>query len=169
MLAIGLWHGPKWTYAAFGAINGVFMIVSVLTLKGRNKFFQNRAGLSRVRIWLGPLLTFHLMVFTHIFFSADTLPLALTYVTGIFSVIHRTGIPAWRLNWTLMGISVPTFLAVSAGLAVMEAIHWGAKQTYWRNRFISAPRLFRWGLYYASILILAVSIKSTMTFIYAQF
>jgi alginate O-acetyltransferase complex protein AlgI len=169
MLAIGLWHGPKWTYAAFGAINGVFMIVSALTLKGRNKFFQNHTALARIRIWAGPLLTFHLVVFTHIFFSAESLRLALSYVAGLFSVAGRTGIPAWRLNWPLMGISARTFLALCAGLAVMEAIHWGAKQTYWRSRFISAPRPLRWGLYYASILILALSIKTTMTFIYAQF
>jgi hypothetical protein len=88
---------------------------------------------------------------------------------SILPAIRRTGIPAWRLNWPLMGISVQTFLALCAGLAAMEAIHWGAKQTYWRGRFISAPRLLRWGLYYASILILVLSIKTTMTFIYAQF
>jgi alginate O-acetyltransferase complex protein AlgI len=169
MLAIGLWHGARWTYAAFGAVNGVFMIVSALTLKGRNKYFQNHSGLARIRVWAGPLLTFHLIVFTHIFFSADSLRLALAYIAGIFRVFQHIGIPAWRLNWTLLGLSARTFLALCAGLAAMEAIHWGAKQNYWRNRFTSAPRSFRWGLYYASILILAVSIRTTVTFIYAQF
>jgi hypothetical protein len=32
MVAIGVWHGASWTYAAFGLMHGVFMIVSVLTL-----------------------------------------------------------------------------------------------------------------------------------------
>jgi hypothetical protein len=169
MLAIGLWHGSKWTYAAFGAINGAFMIVSVLTLKRRNQFFQNHASLARVRRWAGPLLTFHLMVFTLIFFSAASLRLALTYVARIFSAFRGTGIPAWRLSWPLMGVSLGTFLMLCAGIAAMEIVHWGAQQNYWRSRFISAPPFLRWGLYYASVLTLVLSLRTTMTFIYAQF
>jgi D-alanyl-lipoteichoic acid acyltransferase DltB (MBOAT superfamily) len=45
MVAVGLWHGPKWTFLAFGIINGLFMIISVLTLKRRTRFSVAIPGL----------------------------------------------------------------------------------------------------------------------------
>ncbi|MGZ5781273.1 MAG: MBOAT family O-acyltransferase, partial [Burkholderiaceae bacterium] len=45
MVAVGLWHGLGLNTLAFGIINGLYMIVSVLTLKHRNEFFQTRPNL----------------------------------------------------------------------------------------------------------------------------
>jgi len=170
MLAVGLWHGPTWAYAAFGAINGIFMIVSVLTLKRRNAVFQTHPWLASVRRWTGPLVTFHLMVFAQIFFSVS-LGSAFTYVGRIvpFPAVLHAGVPMLRLSWPLLGISVWTFAALCAGLVTMEAIHWGSQHACWRARFMSAPRYVRWGLYYASILIILLSVRTTVSFIYAQF
>jgi D-alanyl-lipoteichoic acid acyltransferase DltB (MBOAT superfamily) len=169
MLAVGVWHGPKWTYAAFGAINGVFMIVSVLTLKKRNAFFQSRPRQAQLRRLVGPLLTFHLMVFAQIFFRAYSFRSALTYVARLLPSLHHTGIPAFRLDWSLLGISSRGLLISLVFVIVMEAINWAMRQRYWIDRFDSAPRFVRWGLYYAGITLLFLGFHVTVPFIYAQF
>ena len=51
-VAIGLWHGLTWVFLFFGALNGIFMVVSVMTLKQRNKFFK-ASSLTRIRAVAG--------------------------------------------------------------------------------------------------------------------
>jgi D-alanyl-lipoteichoic acid acyltransferase DltB (MBOAT superfamily) len=170
MIAIGVWHGPTWTYLAFGVLHAVFMVVSVLTLKKRNAFFRDRPVLGRVRAVVGPVLTFHLVVFALIFFRAGSLPLALDYVAHLVPVRATSGIPPSRVDWTLLGAG-PMGLLGSAGFAlVMEGVHWAMRRPAWAARFCSAPRLVRWSVYYAAIVAIAVlGSAGTRKFIYAQF
>ena len=169
MVAVGLWHGLTWTYLAFGILNGVFMTVSVLTLKERNTFFQSRPNLARIRVFAGPLLTFHLVVFAQIFFRAESLASALSYIKGIVPGFHPAIIPMRRFDVSLLDITKYTLMLSPVGLLAMEAINWAVGQRLWTDRFLSAPRPFRWGLYYAAITGLLFLFKGKMTFIYAQF
>jgi alginate O-acetyltransferase complex protein AlgI len=74
LTAIGLWHGLTWTFLIYGAIHGVYMIVSVLTMKRRNAFFHDRPALAQLRKFIAPIATFHLVVFTYIFFGRRAFP-----------------------------------------------------------------------------------------------
>jgi hypothetical protein len=44
-----------------------------------------------------------------------------------------------------------------------------AGRSQWSDYFAATPRFLRWSVYYATLIIIALSYKSTMTFIYAQF
>lgn len=169
MVAIGVWHGMAWTYAAFGLLHGIFLVVSVLTLKKRNTFFKQHPGLSRVRAIAGPLITFHLVLLGLIVFRADSLGHAIEYVTHL---IPATGTAiAWnRLDFQLLRITPTVLESVLVLAAVMELVHWAARQPDWSRRFLGAPRVFRWALYYAIIfMIIGIGNSGQGKFIYAQF
>src|ERR1700733_563311 len=72
MLAIGLWHGPRWTYVLFGLLNSVYLVVSAFTLKARNRAFRGHTRWMGVRRIAGPLVTFHLVVLALLVFRANT-------------------------------------------------------------------------------------------------
>lgn len=169
MVAVGIWHGPRWTYLVFGCINGVYMIVSALTLKKRNQFFKTRPVLSRWRAWVAPLVTFHLVVFTHIFFQAPDLHSALSYLGQMLHLGPHGSVAANRLDLASFGLTYGRLFQALAGLVVMETIHWAMSQPDWAQRFNTTRREFRWVLYYAVIVMVMLSARGTMSFIYAKF
>jgi alginate O-acetyltransferase complex protein AlgI len=171
MIAIGIWHGLAWNYAAFGLLNGVYMAISVLTLKRRNAFFENRPNLALLRVVTGPLLTFHLVVLAQIFFRARGLRWALSYIVGLVPGLRPTPISAWRFDLSLMAVGKYGLLSLAIGLVVMEAINWAMRQPFWIERFVSTRRIIRWGLYYAAIIILLClyTFEGPAPFLYARF
>jgi alginate O-acetyltransferase complex protein AlgI len=168
MVAIGVWHGPRWTYLVFGCINGVFMIVSALTLKPRNAYFRSRPQLSTLRTVLGTLVTFNLVVFTHVFFQAPDLPSALTYL-GQLSHLLPHPVPATRLDIQVFGPSAARLYEALLGLAVMEWLNWAQSQPQWIGRFTGVRREVRWAAYYIVIAIVMLTARGTTSFIYAKF
>jgi alginate O-acetyltransferase complex protein AlgI len=169
MVAVGVWHGPRWTYLAFGCINGLYMIVSAFTLKKRNVYFRQHPVLSRLRQYFAPLLTFHLMVLTHIFFQASDLGAALFYIGHIGSLSSGNGASPLRLDFVTFGLSRFRLLVALAGMMAMETVEWGIARPQWVKRFVDAPRMMRWGLYYGVIALVVMSSKGKTSFIYAQF
>jgi alginate O-acetyltransferase complex protein AlgI len=169
MIAIGVWHGMTWTYAAFGLLHGIFLVVSILTLKKRNAFFKEHPVLSRVRGIAGPLITFHLVVLGLIIFRADSLRHAIEYVAHLIPATG-TGIPWNRLDFQLLTLKSDVLVGVLVLAAIMEFVNWAARQPNWSRRFLGAPRVFRWALYYAIIfMIIGIGNSGQGKFIYAQF
>ena len=70
-LISGLWHGANWTFVAWGALNGVYLIIEVLLFKNRKSHFFNIA------------LTFMLINFAWIFFRANNINDALYIIQTI--------------------------------------------------------------------------------------
>jgi hypothetical protein len=169
MVAVGIWHGPRWTYLVFGCINGVYMVVSALTLKKRNGFFRQHPALSRIRTVSGPLLTFHLIVLTHVFFQAGSLQGALAYIGHLAAFSGGGGTSPFHIDWMSFGLNRIRLAQAVAGLAAIEVLEWSLTQSGWVARFGAAPRLLRWGAYYAVIAAVLLSVKGTTSFLYAQF
>jgi hypothetical protein len=169
MIAVGVWHGPRMTYAVFGALNGLYMAVSALTLKKRNTWFQKRPLLAHVRMVAGPLLTFHLMVFALVIFRADTLHSACQYVTHLIPGLQSAGISTLRFDRGLLHTRQIALLLAALGFAAMEWVNWAGRQNTWTARFYSVPCFVRWAAYYILIILIACSAQETRTFIYAQF
>jgi D-alanyl-lipoteichoic acid acyltransferase DltB (MBOAT superfamily) len=93
MVLGGLWHGAAWTFVLWGAYNGVALIVEH-ALGGRLKL----PG------WLRWFTTFHLIVLGWIFFRAQGIGLAWTFLTRLVSF----GAPTL---WT-----VPVLLAIAVAI-----------------------------------------------------
>ena len=170
MVAIGVWHGMAWTYAAFGLLHGIFMVVSVLTLKRRDAFFRGHPVLSRVRAIAAPVVTFHLVVLALVVFRANSLGYALEYLAHLIPAAGAGGIPFTRLDFRLLNFKPGLLLGVLVLAAIMELVNWAMRQPNWSRPFLAAPKVFRWALYYGIIfLILAIGNSGQQKFIYAQF
>ena len=77
MLLGGLWHGAKWTFLIWGALHG-----GVLALERLWREFRP-AGFPRLPTPVAVLLIFHIVVVGWIFFRADTLAGAITYLAQL--------------------------------------------------------------------------------------
>ena len=88
-LVIGIWHGPSWTYIAFGAIHGIYLATSVFTKKQRNKFYKktNLTNSKAVKL-LQWFITFQFVVFAFIIFRSPGLPSAFNMLNQIFNFFH---------------------------------------------------------------------------------
>jgi alginate O-acetyltransferase complex protein AlgI len=157
MLAIGLWHGVTWTYALFGLLNGVYVVVSVFTSRRRDAFFVSHPALARLRVVTGPIATFHLVVVSLIVFRADSLASATAYLP-------------MRLDFRLLQVTPQALLVILGLYTATEFVNWAMRRPEWERRFEGSPRAYRWGLYYVSILLaLALGHLGEQQFIYAQF
>ncbi len=169
LIAVGVWHGPRWTYLLFGCINGVFVAVSVFTIKRRNTYFRRHPRLTRIREFAAPLLTFHLTVFALIFFQSSSLSAALTYIERLLSFASQAGVPPMRLDWGSFGLNKLRLLQALGAFVAMEMVNWGSAQPRWTARFTAAPRILRWSLYYAVVVMVIFTMKGKTSFIYAKF
>ncbi|MBI4060854.1 MAG: MBOAT family protein [Elusimicrobia bacterium] len=169
-LVSGFWHGANWTFIAWGAIHGCFLIASDAVSTPMRKLGSRLAARAAGRrIWslLGVLLTFHFVAFAWIFFRASSLAQARWIVVGLFA----------RYDWRAAGQELGGgIIAVSILLiAVMEAAQWIRKNVDW-NALLPAGTLLRESALYAWVFALLAVIAarvaydaSPQQFIYFQF
>ena len=96
MLLGGLWHGAGWTFVAWGALHGGYLIIN----HGWRSFSARHlaglpipAGLAR---WLARLLTFCVVVVAWVFFRAESLEAALSILQGMAGL---NGFARREANW----------------------------------------------------------------------
>ena len=74
----GLWHGANWTFVAWGAIHGIFLIMEYsLRLKSTS---------NPILIFLRWILTFSVVCFGWIFFRANSIQDAISIITSISDI-----------------------------------------------------------------------------------
>jgi alginate O-acetyltransferase complex protein AlgI len=156
MLAIGIWHGPSWTFVLFGAINAVYVVFSALTLKRRNKWFARYPRLASARAVAGPLVVFHLMVIAFIPFRASTISDAWLVFTSFANGFVE--LPALLLG--VLTRSAPSFgpletwssvhtVLLLGSVCLMEALHLLQSRGGGARAVEARPRVIRWAAYYA--------------------
>ena len=86
-LVSGFWHGANWTFIIWGALNAIYFLPLLLTNNNRNnlEIVAKGKSLPSFKELFSILLTFSLTVFAWIFFRADNLVHAISYVSEIFS------------------------------------------------------------------------------------
>jgi alginate O-acetyltransferase complex protein AlgI len=177
MLAIGVWHGPRWTYVAFGSLHALYLIGSSLTLRARRKLWQRRVVTQWAHRLLGPLITFHLVVVSFVIFRARSLGDA-GYILahggrGLLQVALRLGhagagavlAGARQLQWN-GGDAV----VLAAGLVLMEIVHLLAHRRLVPQALVTLPGWVRWAGYCTfGFLILVWGEAGSTQFIYVRF
>jgi alginate O-acetyltransferase complex protein AlgI len=173
-LISGLWHGASWTFIAWGALHGIYIISGHITAPIITRF-NSLVGIKWPR-WLSRFIkistTFTLVSFAWIFFRARSIAEALHIVKSIFTethtdVYHLLHHQSSHLNLGLVGSDL--WLAALSVL-LLEFVHI-VQQRYNIYKLVNQrPAYIRWGLYYAFLLILLFfNVSGNKAFIYFQF
>ena len=83
----GFWHGANWTFIIWGVLNAIYFLPLLLTNNNRKNLGIVAEGklLPSFRELIAMLSTFLLTVFAWIFFRAENINHAFSYITSIFS------------------------------------------------------------------------------------
>lgn len=160
----GFWHGANWTFIIWGALNAIYFLPLLLTKKNRSnldvvaqgKYFPTIKELSLM------LLTFGLTVFAWVFFRAENIGHAFSYLSEIFSM-SIFDIP--RFHGRTQALN--TFILILFFLI----LEWLGRENQFAiaNLGIEWKKPFRWAFYYAIIIIIFWFSGQQQQFIYFQF
>jgi len=158
-LICGLWHGANWTFLAWGFINALYFIPSLV----RRKSGMNAEPVAENRIWpsmkesLHMGATFVLAAVAWIFFRADSITQALSYIGHIFSLSLFT-IPEAYGAATIIPL-----------LLIMLAAEWLTRDKLHALESLTMRPILRWSLYYGLVGCILYVAGSRQQFIYFQF
>jgi alginate O-acetyltransferase complex protein AlgI len=171
-LISGLWHGANWTYIAWGAINGLYLIFALVTFNGRKKI-MSVIGIDRfptLNATIQIFTTFVLVATAWVFFRAHTIHDAVFILNSmmvdtykdILNIMHHVPMEKIAASADLLkGIAAILFL---------EFVHILQIKVNVMEYISSKPKYLRWGIYYVFILLLLFGSTSTHSqFIYFQF
>ncbi|MGF1524537.1 MAG: MBOAT family O-acyltransferase [Leptolyngbyaceae cyanobacterium] len=161
----GFWHGANWTFIFWGALNAFYFLPLFLTNSNR----RNLGGISSGKIFptisevASIILTFSLTVFAWIFFRAESLQHAISYIANMLS-------PSL--------LAIPDFTDRRGGFTTMILItlflvlEWSGRKSAYaiESMGLKWPRLFRWLFYACLIFMMGLFMPTDETpFLYFQF
>lgn len=158
----GFWHGSNWTFVAWGFLNALYIMPSIIFNTNRNNLDIVAKGkyIPTIKELLSMVLTFSLTVFAWIFFRATSITHAFDYISKIFSSSLFT-IPHD------IGISKPIILIIG----LFFSVEWiGREQQYAIAELgIKWKRPLRYAMYYAIMFTIIWFTGKEQQFIYFQF
>jgi len=161
----GFWHGANWTFIIWGALNAIYFLPLLLTDNNRNNLESVAQGklLPSLKEISFMLLTFGLTVFAWIFFRAENIGHAISYISEILS-------PSL--------FSIPKFSGMTSALttlilvAIFVLVEWKGREGQYAIESLGFrwKKPLRWSLYICIIFIIfyAGNFKDN-SFIYFQF
>jgi D-alanyl-lipoteichoic acid acyltransferase DltB (MBOAT superfamily) len=158
----GLWHGANWTFVAWGALNGCYVVFGHLTKSQRNRVWE-KTGIPRLRKMntaLQILITFSLIALSRVFFRSEDFSQAVAIFTKMAG-----------FSGSLASESI-TMLAYSFfAIAVLLAVEFRREFFPEHGSLSNHPSfLVRNGWYaFLVLLILIVGVYDGGQFIYFQF
>ena len=160
----GFWHGANWTFIVWGALNAIYFLPLLLTNNNRNnletvaqgKFFPSIKELSYM------MLTFGLTVFAWIFFRANNIGHAISYISEILSP---------SLFSTPKFIGMRSALTTIVLVAIFVLVEWKGREGQYAiaHLGIKWKRPIRYVMYYAIIIAIFWFGGKEQQFIYFQF
>ena len=117
-LVSGLWHGANWTFVMWGALHGVYLVLSQITQSIREGMSQllHLERFPTIQSYLRILITFHLVLFSWIFFRANSISDAFLILQNMLYIDFTT------LNLSQLGINVAPGIGRSELIIVTLAI-----------------------------------------------
>ncbi len=165
----GFWHGANWTFVIWGFLNALYIMPSIVLNTHRNNLNIVASGkyLPSIKEFFSIVFTFSLTVFAWIFFRANNLRHALSFIKGMFiGLFHKYPyIETFNFVKVNIGYSIPILIFLFiltewVGREQQYAIaHLGNK---WK-------RPYRYIMYYAIVIALYWFSGKEQQFIYFQF
>ena len=160
----GFWHGANWTFIVWGALNAIYFLPLLLTNNNRNnletvakgKLFPSLKELSFI------LVTFGLTVFAWIFFRADNIGHAISYISEILSP-SLFSIPKF-------GDMINALITIIL-VAIFVLVEWKGREGQFaiQNLGIKWKRPLRYAMYYTIVIAIFWFGGKEQQFIYFQF
>lgn len=165
----GFWHGARWTFIIWGVLNALYFLP--LLLSNRNRTYLDTVSEGKVlpnfRELIQMASTFLLVVLAWIFFRAESVEHAISYLKRMFSMqIFASPIKdVWAIN---TGNHV---IYLMIALIVFVIAEWTQRneQHVLQLNNMRIPRMLRWSLYYVIIIVCFFMNGAQQDFIYFQF
>ena len=156
----GMWHGANWTFIFWGALHGLYIVSSRLSLDFRDRLVERFRINKKLVTFSRMFITFQLVCFAWIYFRADSLAHANFIVSKIFS-LHwgRLYIPAMdQFVYSLFAVAL-----LFSGDILLEKFNLG-------TAILKQPVYVRWTAYASlAVVILLIGVFNGSQFIYFQF
>ncbi|GGM95677.1 membrane-bound O-acyltransferase family protein [Dyadobacter beijingensis] len=172
MLLGGLWHGASWNFVIWGGLHGLFLCVERLLQRKSRSVPQvvNAGGIvlqatvipvrpGKMALLLRVLLTFFLVNVTWVFFRSPDFGTAIKMLLCMFGVITQG--PKMLTTPDMLKVAI-----VTVGLLVC---HWQMRERTVHGLFEKMPWWLFGTLWGIMLILLALTQKSTGSFIYFQF
>ena len=153
----GLWHGANWTFLAWGILNGLFIIPSILRGKGKDKSQSTVRPAYSVLGSLQIAFVFLLITFSWIFFRSSSITNAFEY----FRILFSSSLFSYPKQHG-MALALPL-------IALLFIIEWIRKNNVSIAQAKALPVYIRWGLYMIMAITCLAFFKQDQSFIYFQF
>jgi D-alanyl-lipoteichoic acid acyltransferase DltB (MBOAT superfamily) len=164
----GFWHGANWTFIAWGALNAIYFLPILLTKNNRKNLdtVATDSALPSLKETGSILLTFCLTVIAWIFFRANNIEHAVTYLSDLVLGLneYKNYYKSYRI---LVNIGIPFILA----FILFIALEWKGRRDEFAISTINTRynRILRHSLYYIIIFALFWFKNKEQQFIYFQF
>ena len=160
----GFWHGANWTFIVWGALNAIYFLPLLLLKKNRvntDNIAQDKF-LPSLREFLNMLITFALTVLAWIFFRADSIGHAWSYLTSIFSD-SLFAMPSFS------GTESANTTAIL--IIIFIIIEWLGRESEFaiEKLDLKLNKPLRWVFYFVIILLMFIFTGEEQQFIYFQF
>ncbi len=161
----GFWHGANWTFIIWGALNALYFIPLMLSNKNRDHIEIVAKGRYLPDLWdtFKILVTFVLTLFAWIFFRAENVSHAVSYISSIFSISFFT-IPAFQG----IGRSISLLLMI----LFLVLVEWFGREKQFAIAEVGTnwAKAYRWSFYSLIVFFIGMFMQTDETpFIYFQF
>src|SRR5690606_21505515 len=165
----GFWHGARWTFIIWGALNALYFLPLLLAYRNRKNMDTVAEGriLPGVADLLRMTSTFLLVSLAWVFFRAESLAHAVAYLKRMFSsaMLESPVKDVWAIN---TGNHVIYLSLALIGFTILEWVQ-RDKQHALQLRTARLPRVVRWSVYYGIIIVCFFMNGAQQDFIYFQF
>jgi D-alanyl-lipoteichoic acid acyltransferase DltB (MBOAT superfamily) len=168
----GLWHGASWTFVAWGALNGFYLVCSIWTRSAREAFGRatSLARHPELQAIVRIAITFSLVCVSWIFFRATSIADAWYIATHLGRGLVSGLAPAGGYGIRQMGLDKVQLAIAVGSLAVLGTVQLLQERGRVRERLLAQPRAVRYGLYFGlALAIFAFGEFKHTQFIYFQF
>jgi len=159
----GFWHGANWTFIVWGALNAIYFLPLLLLKRNRRNLDVAAKGkyLPNFREIIQIGSTFTLTLIAWIFFRAESVSHAFSYIKNIFT--KTTQYPE-RLD-------IKATILVLVWISILIVVEWlqREKQHALELDDVKINKFVKWGIYYLIVFLLFYFGGSQQEFIYFQF
>ncbi|NOW98921.1 MBOAT family protein [Mucilaginibacter sp. SG564] len=165
-LISGFWHGANWTFIVWGLLNAVYFLPLLLLKKNRSnlEIVAKGRNFPTLKETLSIIITFILTTLAWIFFRAENMTAAISYISAIFSpsLITLPHLASFTFNIYALDVLILLFLL----------IEWAGREQNFalETLFVKSKRFIRWPFYIIIIITIAIWSKDQQQqFIYFHF